>query len=78
MESCEHCQAAERETRQRGGLFVFKRNRFSLYIVHDNLASGATLDNFYEWYEIAIVKVIPMPEHEAKELCTNRFHAPAH
>ena len=67
------CPLVEQNPGILGGVWIFKRSRFPLYTVHDNLASGATLDEFHEWYEIDIGKVIAVLEHEAKALRNNRI-----
>ncbi len=62
------CPLVEQNPDILGGVWIFRRSRFPLYTVHDNLASGATLDEFDEWYEIDIAKVVAMLQHETATL----------
>ena len=62
------CPFVEQNPGILGGVWTFKRSRFPLYTVHDNLASGASLDEFDEWYEIEKDKVVALLQYQSKEL----------
>ena len=62
------CPLVERNPGILGGVWIFKHSRFPLYTVHENLASGATLDEFAEWYEIEKAKVVAVLQYQAEAL----------
>ena len=62
------CPLVEQNPGIFGGVWIFRRSRFPLYTVHDNLASGTTLDEFDEWYAIDIAKVKAILEYESATL----------
>ena len=62
------CPLVEQNPGIFAGVWIFKRTRFPLYTVHGNLASGATLDEFDEWYEIEKDKVAALLQYQAKAL----------
>ena len=55
------------------GVWVFNRSRFTLYTIHYNLASGATVNDLSEWYCIEKEKVVAVLEHEAQALRESRL-----
>ena len=62
------CPLVEQNPGILGGVWIFKRSRFPLYTVYDNLASGATLDEFDEWYDIERDKVVAVLQYQFKTL----------
>ena len=62
------CPLVEQNPGILGGVWIFKRSRFPLYTVHDNLASGATLDEFDEWYQIEKDRVVAVLQYQAQAL----------
>ena len=62
------CPLVEQNPGILAGAWIFKSTRFPLYAVHDNLASGATLDEFDEWYEIEKDKVVALLHFQSKAL----------
>ena len=67
------CPLVERATGRLGGAWVFKNSRLALYVLHANLAGGATIDEFVKWYEgVEKWQVKAVLEHSAKELREDR------
>ena len=63
------CPLVEQAAGRLGGAWVFKNSRLALYVLHANLASGATIDEFVKWYEgVEKWQVKAVLEHAAKEL----------
>ena len=46
----ETCPAVERNPGKMSGAWVFTGTRVPLYALFENLASGATVDEFVEWF----------------------------
>ena len=44
------CQAVERSTKRISGAWAFAGTRVPVYAPFENLAGGATLDEFVEWF----------------------------
>ena len=47
----EDCPAVSRNPRRVGGAWTFGNSRLPLYIVFQNLASGATIEEVTQWFE---------------------------
>ena len=62
------CPVVERIAGKVSGAWIFKHSRLALYTVYDNLASGATLDEFDEWYAIERDKVVAVLQYQSKTL----------
>ena len=63
------CPLVEQAAGRLGGAWVFKNSRLALYVLHANLAGGATIDEFVKWYEgVEKWQVKAVLEHAAKEL----------
>ena len=65
----ESCSAVERNPRKVSGAWTFTGTRVPVYALFENLASGATVEQFLEWFpgveERQVRKVL---EYEAKTL----------
>ena len=46
----ENCPAVERKPGKIGGAWAFTGTRVPVYSLFENLASGATVDEFVEWF----------------------------
>ena len=44
------CRAVERNSAKVSGAWVFKNTRVPVRALFENLESGATVDNFLEWF----------------------------
>ena len=44
------CPAVERNSAKVSGAWVFKNTRVPVHALFENLESGATVDNFLEWF----------------------------
>ena len=67
----DRCPAVERTPGKVSGAWVFAGTRIPLHALYENLACGATIDEFVEWFpgvEKRQVRVVL--EHEAKTLRT--------
>ncbi len=63
------CPAVERKPGKVSGAWVFTGTRIPLYALYENLASGATVDEFVEWFPgIDNKQVRTVLEHEAQAL----------
>ena len=63
----ETCAAVERNPGKMSGAWVFTGTRVPLYALFENLASGATVDEFVEWFPGVDEKQVRAAlEHEAK------------
>ena len=67
------CQLVEQVSDILAGVWVFNRSRFTLYTIHYNLASGATVNDLGEWYCIEKEKVIAVLKYEAQALRESRL-----
>lgn len=69
---CAHwdsCPAVERTPGKASGAWVFAGTRIPLYALYENLASGATIDEFVEWFPgVDRRQVCAVLAHEAKIL----------
>ena len=74
MLQCEGRQsspAVERTPGKVSGAWVFVGTRIPLYALYENLAGGATIDEFVEWFPgVDEQQVRAVLEHEAKALRT--------
>ena len=65
------CPAVERVPGRVSGAWVFSGTRVPLFALYENLASGATIDEFVEWFPgVEEWQVRAVLEHEAKALRT--------
>ena len=65
------CPAVEQVPGRVSGAWVFSGTRIPLFALYENLASGATIDEFVEWFpEVDEEQVRAVLEHEAKALKT--------
>jgi uncharacterized protein (DUF433 family) len=71
MTNWNECPAAERTPGKVGGAWVFSGTRTPLFALYENLASGATVEQFVEWFpRVEVRQVRAVLEHEAKTLRT--------
>ena len=69
MTSWDTCPAVEQTPGKVSGAWVFAGTRIPLYALYENLASGATINEFVEWFpEADEAQVRSVLEHEAKAL----------
>ena len=61
-----------------GGVWIFRNSRFPLYVLFDNLASGCTLAEFDEWYEMDGARAATVLQHGAQALRADAVPAYAH
>ena len=65
----ETCPGVEREPGKISGAWAFSGTRVPVYALFENLASGATIDEFVEWFPgVDRQQVQAVLEHEAKAL----------
>ena len=65
------CPAVERKPGKVSGTWVFADTRIPLSALYENLASGATVDEFVEWFPgVDERQIRAVLEHEAKTLST--------
>ena len=63
------CPAVERVPGRVSGAWVFSGTRIPLFALYENLASGATIDEFVEWFPgVDGQQVRAVLEHEEKAL----------
>ena len=63
----ETCPAVERNPGKISGAWAFTGTRVPLHALFENLASGATIDEFVEWFPgVDKQQVRAVLEHEAK------------
>ena len=69
MVNWEACPAVERNPGKISGAWAFTGTRVPVYALFENLASGATIDEFVEWFPgVHKQQVQAVLEHEAKAL----------
>ena len=69
MTNWDTCPAVDRTPGKVSGTWVFAGTRIPLYALYENLASGATINEFVEWFpEADEAQVRSVLEHEAKAL----------
>ena len=67
----ERCPSVERTPGKVSGAWVFTGTRIPLYALYENLACGATINEFVEWFPgVDEKQVRAVLEHEAKVLRT--------
>jgi len=67
-----NCPAVERNSRKISGAWAFAGTRIPLYALHENLATGATITDFVEWFpDVSERQVRAVLEHEAAQLRTD-------
>ena len=65
------CPAIERNPRKISGAWAFTGTRVPVYALFENLASGATIEEFVEWFPgVEERQVRAVLEHEAEALRT--------
>lgn len=65
------CPAVEQVPGRVSGAWVFSGTRVPLFALYENLASGATIEEFVEWFpDVDEQQVRAVLEHEAKALRT--------
>ena len=65
----ERCSAVERMPGKVSGAWVFAGTRVPLHALYENLACGATIDDFVEWFPgVERRQVHAVLEHEANVL----------
>ena len=63
------CAAVERKPGKVSGAWVFAGTRIPLSALYENLASGATVEEFVEWFPgVDERQIRAVLEHEAKTL----------
>ena len=66
------CTAIERVPGRVSGAWVFSGTRIPLFALYENLAAGATVDDFVEWFPgVEEGQVRAVLEHEARALRTD-------
>ena len=61
------CKAVERSPRKISGAWAFTGTRVPVYALFENLESGATVNEFLEWYpEVEAWQVESVLKHEAE------------
>ncbi len=69
MADWESCAAVERKPGKVSGAWVFAGTRIPLVALYENLACGATINEFVEWFPgVNEQQVRVVLEHEAKAL----------
>ena len=70
------CPAVESVPGKVSGNWVFKGTRLPVYALFENLAAGATIYDFIEWFEgVDESEVVAALEHVAQELRAKVPHA---
>ncbi len=65
----ETCPAVERNSDKISGCWAFTGTRVPVYALFENLAGGATIDEFVEWFPgVERQQARAVLEHEAKTL----------
>lgn len=76
MANWETCPAVESVPGRVSGNWVFKGTRLPVYALFENLAEGATIHDFIEWFGgVDESEVKAALEHVARELRANVAHA---
>ena len=71
MTNWNECPAVERTPGRVSGAWVFSGTRIPLFALYENLAAGATVDDFVEWFPgVEGQQVRAVLEHEAQTLRT--------
>ena len=73
MTNWDTCPAVEQTSGKVGGAWVFTGTRIPLSALYENLANGATVDQFVEWFPgVGKQQVRAVLVHEAKTFKTIR------
>ena len=65
----DNCPAVEQKPGKVSGAWVFTGTRIPLYALYENLAGGATVEEFVEWFPgVDEAQVRSVLEHEAQVL----------
>lgn len=76
MANWETCAAVESVPGRVSGNWVFKGTRLPVYALFENLAEGATIHDFIEWFGgVDESEVKAALEHVAQEIRANVAHA---
>ncbi len=71
MTDCNTCPAVERSPRKISRAWAFAGTRVPVYALFENLAAGATINEFVEWFpDVEERQVRAVLAHEAKALRT--------
>ena len=71
MTNWNNCPAVEQVPGKVSGAWVFSGTRIPLFALYENLASGATVEDFVEWFPgVDKRQVRAVLEYEAKALRT--------
>ena len=71
MTNWDTCAAVERHPDKLSGACVFSGTRVPIYALFENLGSGATTEQFLDWFQgVEEWKVRAVLEHEAQDLKT--------
>ena len=71
METWSDCSAVERVPGKVSGAWVFRDTRVPVAALFENLKSGATINEFLEWFPgVGQAQVEAVLEHEAQRLRT--------
>ena len=63
------CPAVERNPKKISGVWAFTGTRVPVYALFENLESGATVNQFLEWFpEVKEWQVAAVLNHEAEDL----------
>lgn len=66
------CPDVERNPHKISGAWAFTVTKIPLYALHENLAAGATITEFVEWFpDVSQRQVRAVLKHEAAQLITN-------
>ena len=69
MTDWSNCPAVERKRGKISGAWAFTGTRVPVYALFENLAGGATIDEFVEWFRgVDKKQVRAVLEHEARAL----------
>ena len=62
------CPAVESIPGKVSGAWVFKDTRMPVYIVFENLESGASIEEIMEWFDVTREQVVAVLEFAARSL----------
>ncbi len=69
MTNWSNCAAVECDPRRTSGDWAFKGTRVPVYALFENIASGATVREFLEWYpEVKVCQAAAVLKHETESL----------
>ena len=67
-----NCAQVEQVPGILGGVWVFNHGRFTVYAIHYNLSSGATVDDLAEWYSVDRDEVVAVLQRQSRTLRESR------